>query len=35
MNETFLKVVYLVAISLATAGWLWLLARVGMALFDP
>lgn len=32
MNATFLKVIYLIAISLATAGWLWLLAQCAMAL---
>ena len=32
MGEKFAKIIYLVAISVATAGWLWLLAQGAMAL---
>jgi hypothetical protein len=32
MNERLAKIIYLVTISLATAGWLWLLAQGAMVL---
>lgn len=32
MNEHFTKVIYLIAIGVATIGWVWLLANGAIAL---